>query len=215
MKSRWFAPICIAAMLLVGLVALPQLPEQVPIHWNFQGEVDGYGPRWLAVLLMPAISLAVIALFRLLPKHDPVSSNETNAAIMQRYGNWSVLFLLIIQMATLGNAVGLQFDFFRIVLIGVGMLFVAIGNEMGRLKPNSWAGIRAPWTIADEDVWRESNRMGGRGLVIAGLLTILFAVFLPANIAFFAMMISVLGAVIFMLGYSYWIAQKKRKSASS
>lgn len=214
MNKRWFAPICIALMVLAGLVAFPQLPVQAPIHWNVQGEVDGYGPRWLVVLFLPAISLGIVALFRVLPRLDPVASDASNAGIMGRYGNWIVLFLLVVQLALLGNAIGLQFDFIRVMWISVGALFVLIGNEMGRLKPNSWAGIRVPWTMADEDVWRESNRMGGRGMVVAGLLIILFALLLSANIVFFAVIASTLGWVAFMLGYSYWVAQKKRKSVS-
>jgi uncharacterized membrane protein len=215
MNNRWFAPFCIGLMLLAGVFALPHMPEQVPVHWNLQGEVDGYSSRWFAVLFMPAVSFVVFVLFRALPGRDPVSSSESNASLMARFGNWIVLFLLVVQLALLGNAIGLQFDFIRVILAGAGVLFVAIGNEMGRLKPNSWAGVRLPWTMTDEDVWRESNRMGGRGMVVAGLLTVLFAALLPADIVLYVVIAAMLGGVIFMIGYSYWVAEKKRKSMSN
>ncbi|HTN01944.1 MAG TPA: DUF1648 domain-containing protein, partial [Planctomycetaceae bacterium] len=33
------------------------LPERIPIHWNLEGRVDGYGDRVWAVWLTPGIAL--------------------------------------------------------------------------------------------------------------------------------------------------------------
>jgi uncharacterized membrane protein len=213
MNSRWFAPISIGLMLAAGLIAWPHLPDEVAIHWNFQGQVDGYSPRWMAVLLMPVLALMVSALFRFAIRHNPASSRALNAGIMARYKNAIVMFLFVMQLALLGNAAGLpNFNFVRIALIGTGALLALIGNEMGRLKPNSWAGIRTSWAMADEDVWRESNRMGGRSMFITGVLIVLLAVLLPSDVAILAVLTCALGWIVFMLSYSYRLAQKRRST---
>ncbi len=212
MNNRWFGWACVGIMLLAGVLALPALPEQVSIHWNVQGQVDGYGPRWMAVVFLPVIGVFVIVLFRILTRFDPISRNGDNAAIMGRFANWIVLFLLMLHVATLANALNMQVDINLWVMVAVGVLFVAIGNEMGRLKPNSWAGIRLPWTISDEDVWRKSNRMGGRSLVVAGLVWIVSGLTLSPPADFIIATSAMLAALIFMIGYSYWAAQQKRRS---
>lgn len=45
MKTRWAAPLLLAAMWASALAVYPRLPERIPIHWNLQGEVDGWGGR--------------------------------------------------------------------------------------------------------------------------------------------------------------------------
>ena len=41
MTKRWVGLVAIAAMLLFSAVVYVSLPEQVPTHWNWRGEVDG------------------------------------------------------------------------------------------------------------------------------------------------------------------------------
>ena len=48
-KPLFLALAILCTLNLLGhLVCLPFLPEQVPIHWNFAGEIDGWGPKWSA-----------------------------------------------------------------------------------------------------------------------------------------------------------------------
>ena len=45
--------------IVVGLLLWDQLPEQVPYHWNINGEVDGWASKTQAVFLMPLLMLAM------------------------------------------------------------------------------------------------------------------------------------------------------------
>ncbi|TFW22382.1 SdpI family protein [Massilia arenosa] len=51
-----------------------------------------------------------------------------------------------------------------------GILFIGIGNVMGKLRWNYTVGVRTPWTIANERVWDKTHRFTGRLWVAAGLL---------------------------------------------
>ena len=44
--------------ILAGLCFWNNLPAQVPIHWNVQGEVDDYASRAVLVFVMPAVTAA-------------------------------------------------------------------------------------------------------------------------------------------------------------
>lgn len=195
-------------MLIVSAVAYGQLPERVPTHWNAQGVVDGYSPRTLAVLLMPGLAAVIVLLMRTLPAIDPLTRNVNNAAIMRRYSNWLALFLLALHVLMLAVGIGAQLDFVRFMTGAMGVLIAVIGNEMGRLRRNSWAGIRLPWTIANEDVWRVSNRVGGRLFVISGVLSVLAAVVLPTTIMFIAVLVLIGLATVAMVVYSFLIARR-------
>ena len=45
--------------ILAGLLLWDQLPEQIPSHWNTDGEIDGWSSKPFAVFGLPLILLAV------------------------------------------------------------------------------------------------------------------------------------------------------------
>ncbi|HET9471892.1 MAG TPA: DUF1648 domain-containing protein, partial [Usitatibacter sp.] len=69
MKTRYFAACIVLVAVALGatLLAWPNLPERVPLHWNAHGNVDGYGPRWMLLAIGPGAMLAELALFAALP----------------------------------------------------------------------------------------------------------------------------------------------------
>lgn len=56
-----------AVVVLTGvalmLVAMPQLPDPVGIHWNAAGQVDGFGPVWLSPVMLAVVGLGLPLLF--------------------------------------------------------------------------------------------------------------------------------------------------------
>ncbi|QGP91327.1 hypothetical protein MGLY_06580 [Neomoorella glycerini] len=42
----WPALVVLTAMLVAGILVYPHLPDLVPAHWNFRGEVDNYFSRF-------------------------------------------------------------------------------------------------------------------------------------------------------------------------
>jgi uncharacterized membrane protein len=61
----------IAASLLITLIAYPHLPGMVPRHWNFQGQVDGYSPKWTLFLMGPGLMAGIMLLFHYLTWLSP------------------------------------------------------------------------------------------------------------------------------------------------
>ena len=54
------APVVLLGSIVFVLIRFPSLPEQIPTHYNFAGEIDGYGGRF-SLLLMPLIGLVMDA----------------------------------------------------------------------------------------------------------------------------------------------------------
>ncbi len=74
--TRWqrvfgiLSPALLLGTVVYILIRWPHLPEQIPLHYNIAGEIDGYGGRGM-LLLMPVIGLvsdAVVALAGRFPK---------------------------------------------------------------------------------------------------------------------------------------------------
>ena len=45
-KVFWVLLAACVVNFLIHLCLYPMLPEQIPIHWNFRGEIDYWGPKW-------------------------------------------------------------------------------------------------------------------------------------------------------------------------
>jgi uncharacterized membrane protein len=210
MRNPRVALICAALAFGLGLLALPFLPDQVPSHWNMRGEVDGYSSPLQAALMQPLIILAIAVILPRLPKIDP--RRENYAQFQGTYDltlNAIVLFLTTLHALTLAFALGARFDLGRLVFLGIGVLIAVIGNELGRVQPNYFMGIRTPWTLADEAIWRRTHRVGGRMLAGAGVVAALAALLLPLPIAAPIGLIAILGAAFGSMGYSYMLWRER------
>lgn len=194
-----------------GLIMLPSIPDPAPIHWNAVGEVDGYGSPWIVALLPPIVATIMALLALVLPRIDPRGQGYTGffrtyALIM----NSLVLFFAGLQVITIGVAVGWPVSVPRLLSLGMSLLIVVLGNELGRVTPNYFVGIRTPWTLADPDVWRKTHRVGARLFVAGGGLAALSSLVVPEEWLFVATLLFVIVPVLATIPYSYMVWRQLR-----
>ena len=203
MRSRWLGPAVVAAMWAFAAAVYTRLPQRVPSHWNLRGEVDGWMDRPMGALIGAAAATGVLALLWLIPRIDPRRANvEHFAADRRLIINLILLFFAVVQVATLGQALGWPVEVDRVITASIGLLFVGLGNYLPRIRSNWFMGIRTPWTMDNERVWRATHRVGGRAFVAAGLVMAL-AVLLPAGARGWVIGAAVAVAVVVPLVYSY------------
>jgi uncharacterized membrane protein len=194
--------------LAFGLAVRHRLPERVPTHWGADGQVNGWGSPWEAVLLPPAIAAGAYLILLFAPLIDPRRASYSFFGETLRFIRGAlVVFVLGIHVLTLLGPLGVPISMDRVARLGVPLLFVALGNIWGRVRPNWFFGIRVPWTLDSEEVWTRTHRMAGK-LWVAGGLLLLPAAFLPAG-AGSVVLSSVLGAlVVAPIVYSYVIYRR-------
>lgn len=204
MKKR-FILVCLAALLIVlGMAATiyPELPAQVPVHWNAGGEIDGWDERHM-LLIHSAFLLGLAALWLVLPRISPQRfAIDGFESTWWFSGMLMVCLIAYLQCVHLWAAYRPGFPMDRAVLGGLGLLFVLLGNVMGKVRRNFWLGIRTPWTLANERVWYATHRLAAKSMVAGGLLPLLAAFgVLPGAVAVVAMVVSALVPVAFSLIY--------------
>ena len=205
MKRRYFG-VClllVAAALAGTLFAWDHLPARVPLHWNTDGRVDGYGPRWMLLAAGPGAMLAELAIFAALPALSPKrfaleSFTRTYLRIMLAAVALAGYITAVLLWAALtGDA-----DVTGALLAGVSVLIVVLGNVMGKVRRNFFIGIRTPWTLASERVWYATHRLAGKSMVAAGILS-LGAVFVGGVAGIAAWIAMVLAGVMVPVVYSF------------
>jgi len=210
--KKWFYIKLVLFVLLLGgsLIAWPYLPEMVPSHWNIQGEVDQYWPRVWSVFFAPGIYLAMWVLFSYIPKLDP--RKEKYSLFVD---SWNILQLVIMSFFVYLQGIIFAYvllpglDFTRMILIGMGVLFVLIGNYMGKIKQNYFIGVKTPWALDNVDNWNKTQRLGGWMFVIAGLVFLLEAFWQWQMLAVLIAQIIMMVFVPFI--YSYYLFRTMKK----
>jgi len=193
---------------VAGVIIYPQLPERVASHWNAQGQVDGYMPRFWGVFLLPLMMLFLLGLFLLIPVIDPLKSNI--ATFRGYFNNFIVMitsYLLYIHLMTVAWNLGWRFNFIQPLAPAFAALIYYCGVLMERARRNWFIGIRTPWTLSSDTVWAKTHRIGGRLFKLSGLLALL-GVILP-DWAILFVLVPLLVASVYTVVYSYFAYQQE------
>ncbi len=151
--------------------------EKVPIHWNIHNEPDNFAPPLIAALIGPAtILLMMIATWSLARKKYSGPEKRSVKFIILLVASAMVFFNWVALKAASGYGSGEGFDI-SLVHVALGLVFVLIGNQLGKLPQSHWVGIRIPATLNNEEVWNRVHRKSGRLMVISGLFVLIAAFF--------------------------------------
>ncbi|MEC7262675.1 MAG: SdpI family protein [Bacteroidota bacterium] len=206
---------------LIGIVLLPflylmyvwnQLPEKVPLHYNLKGEVDRYGDKSELIMIPILLPLLIYVIFLAVPYIDPKkqiqkmgNKYDTLKLILTTF--MSALALFIIYTAknqTLTNP--------NIIFLIIGLLYLIFGNYFKTIKANYFIGIRTPWTLESESIWKETHKLGGKVWFVGGLLVIICSLLLNKELNAKVFLGITIIIVLIPIVYSYILYRKEKKT---
>lgn len=209
MKKTNIAIICIIILsFILSIYSYQTIPgKKVASHWNVKGEVDGYMLKFWGLFLMPIISLALYLLLLLIPKIDPLKKNIEK---FRKYYDYFILMLMILLLyifiLTILANLGYRFNMNNTLIPAIGFLLFYIGIIMKKMKRNWFIGIRTPWTLSSDKVWKKTHILGGRLFIISGVI-MLIGIFFQKYLFWF-ILIPILIAAISPIIYSYIIYRR-------
>lgn len=193
----------------VSALFYTQLPDKMAFSWNAQGHVREYWPKFLALSMLPLISLFLLGLFHFIPRIDPLGKNIEK--FRKQYDTFVILFiafLAYINFISLAWNLGFDFSFTQFLIPAFAVLFYYAGVLIEKSERNWFVGIRTPWTMSSEKVWRKTHDIGSKLFKAMGIAS-LIGLFFPA-IAIWLMVGFALAIVVWSFVYSY-IEFKKEK----
>jgi uncharacterized membrane protein len=203
-----------AAVLIVAAFALSigfyvHLPATVPVHWNAEGAINGYASRSFGAFVMPVVMLALAGVFAALPAVSPKGFGIERKS--RAYGGivFSILlFLFGVHVFMLLAALRVVHSITAVIPLLLGPMLITLGNYLPKMRRNFFVGIRTPWTLADEDVWYRTHRLGGVLFVICGALLMAIGPFLRARAMEAFILSMVIGAALIAAVYSFVIYRR-------
>jgi len=184
---------------LLAIIAIPfvylaylwnSLPEKIPIHWNIKGEIDGWGTKDQLILILLVLPVLTYVLFLIIPIIDPKKKLNTMG---NKFGHIKFFLVLLMSLLAVFILYSVQHQTttnIKWVYALMGFLIVGLGNYFPAMKPNYFVGIKTPWTLENESVWKATHKMGGKLWFFGGLIMTVLVLALPAES----------GAVVFISG---------------
>jgi uncharacterized membrane protein len=195
--------VIVATMFAGAFVVWPQAPDQIPMHWNLHGEVDGYGGKFEGLLGLPCLALGIYLAMRFLPRIDPGRANYARFGTPYTVIRAGIIGVMAaIYAVVLVWTMGVRIDVALVVPVIVGTLFVVFGGVLGKIRPNWFVGIRTPWTMSSKQSWVRTHRLGGWLFMALGVLFIGTGLSKISALAYFSFG-GILIVVVTLFGYSY------------
>jgi len=214
-RREWPAWLIMLALWAASLGLMRHLPARVPLHWNLQGAVDGWGSPLEAALLLPGLAtvvyLVILAFdwgrldFRAARAMAPATTRQVRLLVLLLLAGLQALMLWT---ALRGGALHSS----RTMVL-LCLFCICLGNLMPRLEPNAWAGIRIPPTLENREVWKRTHRLGGRWLLIAGLVGLPLCL-LPEPLANLLPLPIIVLPLLMAAVHAYWLRHRLEHPAA-
>ena len=195
-------------MFAISTYVWTQIPEgqEVCTHWNAAGECDDYGSKFMGIFLMPIIAIGIVVLFPMLKKIEPRQENFLQSS-KAYFAIWAImlLFFLGLHGVLMLNILGYETNIGTFTPFLVGALLIVIGNYLGKVRSNFLMGIRTPWTLSSDLSWNKTHRLGGKLMVLQGILFMASTIFLKGEAWVYFLIGSLLLIVFGLTIYSYLV----------
>jgi len=194
----------------IALLMYSSLPDEIPTHWNLEGEVDGTMPLFPGLIMLPALMTGITLLMIMLPRYDP--KWEHYKGFQGAYDGLILLlniFFFLLFLITILWAIGIETPMNQIISVLFAVLMGGIAFFLRTVAPNWFAGIRTPWTMESETVWKETHKRGFWVFLIIALFCLLGAV-VPEYTYLFILLPVIIGT-IYLVVYSYVVWKQETK----
>ncbi len=166
-------PLLLLSLLPIAFLAFVwnALPQQVPLQWGLNGAVNRYGDK-IELLIVGLLPLFLYVLFLLIPMIDPKRRLDSMGNKYYTIRLITALFIAVLFNYIIYSVKEESLNNPNYLFMIIGGFFVMLGNYFKTIKPNYFVGIRTPWTLENEDIWKTTHKFAGKLWVAGGLLII-------------------------------------------
>ena len=220
MKPSLKKELPVIAIMLLPFIYLAyvwhELPDKVPIHWNVQGQIDRYGSRSELIIVVFALPVLIYLILLAVPLIDPKYKIKNMGSKYQNIKMLITLFMSVLAMYIIWSVKNASLFNPNFIFLLLGILYAILGNYMKTIRANYFIGIRTPWTLENEAVWKATHRMGGVLWFAGGLIIVAGSLVLgqKADFIFFMVVTGIIALVPVIYSYVKFKEEEKRVQSS-
>jgi uncharacterized membrane protein len=198
----WLILVILIAPFPYLVVAWNIFPDEVPIHFNLHGTPDRYAGKAIGLLLFPVLNIVLYGFLQIIPMVDPKRSNFH--LFEDRYRSIRTVVHLLLAFVFFLIAIfslGYTFDITIAITYALLVMLLFFGNYMSNIRSNYFIGIRTPWTLNNEIVWKKTHRLTGKLWVFSTIVMMVILPFVPSALIIFLVFVAVISIIPIMYSY--------------
>lgn len=185
--KHWLAGLMAIIPIAYLLTQWNTIPTKVALHFGADGKPDRYGGKielLLSIVLMSVIGILTYLLITNVHKLDKKKFKDGKPPVFDTIALATITLITVLSLAIIINGIYpdiVMLD--KVVLPAIGLFFIFMGNIMYNIRPNSFVGVRIPWTLKDEDNWKKTHRVAAKLFFVGGLLITMVSLGFKTSIA--------------------------------
>lgn len=210
-------------------VILQFMPDEIPTHYDINGNIDSYGSKYL-YLIIPVIIIATTAFLSFLGNkfkktadssddEKTVAEANSNAKVCSIVSLAVTILFSVTLFAALYNAyisvnAGIEYleiDELKLTTVLLGVFLIVIGNYLPKTKLNGNIGLRISYSMYNDNTWKKSNRFAAIAIMIAGALSIVTTVFVNGMLSVIMLLCYLFAAIIVIVIYAHKVYDEEVK----
>ena len=212
-KKYWLITGAITLLpILLGLLLWNRLPEKLPTHFGVDGAADGWSGKGFAVFGLPLMMLFFHIVIFFATRLDKQNRGH-NEKVLNLVGLIFPVMSIVSSVYIYVYAMKVELSLSAILFPLLGLLFIAMGNWLPKIKQNSTLGIKIKWTLYNEENWNKTHRFAGFVWVIGGVLFCLMG-FTSEELLVFLLPLEVILLACVPTVYSWRLARKQRREGT-
>lgn len=190
-------------------VTQKDLPDKIPIHFNFKGEPDGYGSKRLLFIIPVLTTLLYIGL-RCLPKCDKYKENYAKFPVHLKIFELSFVLFMNFVLYTAIKACISDANIILSITGAIGLLMVMTGISVRGSKMTQFFGCKCRYAYLSEEKWEYINNIGGIFMISVGI-AMLASVLMGWKFMLLGGIITVIVGVVGLIGFSEWLYAREMR----
>jgi uncharacterized membrane protein len=198
------------------------LPEEVPTHYNFNLKPDDFHSKEFMLGILIFMGLVVVGSSAAIVNGNSIDPKRKTAQpdSILKITSWVVtvfitLIMFLIVLMTKNYCIKQPIESYeKIIFIVLCLFFICLGFLMKNVQPNYFFGVRTPWTLASDDVWKKTHLLSSKIWVWGNLILGTIILIIPNNYSAPVFISGILLLTAIPVYYSYRLYSKEEKKGS-
>lgn len=198
------------APLMYFLIVWKSLPVEIPVHFDAKGDPNRLGSRYEILFTILFISLGTYLLLLYAPKIDPKKNFSIFSGTFLKLRYILTTFFAVMSFFIVSSVINEKLNISLLYAV-LALLIALLGNYMSNIRPNYFLGIRTPWTLENESIWKKTHYITGRLWFFSGIILMIMMLLLPNTIKFYVLIGGILLLSVFPVLYSLITYRNREK----
>jgi uncharacterized membrane protein len=188
-----------------------QIPQIVPVHFDIDMNPNRFGTKSefiSSIYVISCISILLTLLFKYLPIIDTKKNLENQRGLLESISLGISIFMTTISFFVIQSGIsGGESSIISYIPMLILFFMAFLGNYMINIKRNHFIGIRTPWALESESIWRKTHQFAGKLIFyssIAGIIILFFISDFKFKMIFMGVLLIIIIAISTFKSYKFY-----------